>query len=235
MGRWRNRDAKHVTNRCGVTNTRIEFAGIEACPAPHIFSERIDMPKKILIACEFSGVVRDAFIAKGHDAVSCDLLPTERPGPHIQGNVLDILNDGWDLMIAHPPCTYLCNSGVRWLYRGVQLNEDRWYLMRKGSQFFKRLLDAGIPKICVENPIPHGYALKIIGRKYDQIIQPWQFGHGETKATCLWLKGLRKLGVTKLVTGRDGRIHKMTPSENRSKLRSITYQGIADAMAGQWG
>lgn len=183
----------------------------------------------VLIGCEFSGIVRDAFKAKGHDAWSCDLLPTERKGQHIQGDVLEILNDGWDLMIAHPPCTRLCNSGVRWL-----AERNLWYDLDKACDFFNELKMADIPGICIENPIPHKYAVAKIG-KYDQIIQPWQFGHGEMKATCLWLKGLRKLGMTKLVAGREARIHKMTPSSNRGKLRSITYQGIANAMAEQWG
>ena len=191
---------------------------------------------KILVACEFSGIVRDAFIARGHDAISCDLLPTERPGPHHQGDVLDILGDGWDMMIAHPPCTYLCNSGVRWLYnRDGSKNLDRWVKMENGALFFKQLLEAPIEKICVENSIPHKYAVIVIGRTYDQIIQPWQFGHPETKATCLWLKGLRKLGTTKLVAGREARIHKMSPSKDRGRLRSVTMQGIADGMAAQWG
>ncbi|KKN03456.1 hypothetical protein LCGC14_1107420 [marine sediment metagenome] len=185
---------------------------------------------KILIACEFSGRVRDAFRARGHDAVSCDLLPTERPGNHIQGDVLEILDDGWDMMIAHPPCTRLCNSGVRWLRE-----RNLWENMRDAGNFFNYLLTANIPKIAIENPIPHKYAIEVIGRRYDQIIQPWQFGHSETKATCLWLKGLRKLGTTKLVAGREARIHKMPPSKDRGKLRSVTCQGIADAMADQWG
>ncbi len=185
---------------------------------------------KILIACEFSGIVRDAFIAKGHDAVSCDLLPTERPGPHFRCDVRGILGGGWDLMIAHPPCTRLCNSGVRWLSE-----RNLWQHMRVAAEFFKHLLQADIPRIAVENPIPHKYALEIIGRKYDQIIQPWQFGHPETKSTCLWLKGLTGIKPTNIVSGREARIHKMAPSKNRGRLRSITYQGIADAMAEQWG
>jgi hypothetical protein len=185
----------------------------------------------VLVACEFSGVVRDAFIAKGHNAISCDLLPTETPGPHIKGNVFHLLNLEWDLIIAHPPCTYLCNSGVRWL-KG---NKDRYNRMKSAAWFFKELLTAYAPMVAVENPIMHRYALELIGKKYDQIIQPWQFGHGETKATCLWLKGVPKLKPTKIVTGRNQRIHKMAPSKNRGKLRSITYKGIADAMAEQWG
>ena len=185
---------------------------------------------KILIACEYSGIVRDAFIAKGHDVISCDLLPTERPGKHYQGDVFDIINDGFDLMIAHPPCTRLCNSGVRWL------NErNLWDEMKQGAEFFKALLLADINKICIENPIPHKYAVEIIGSKYDQIIQPWQFWHGETKATCLWLKGLTPLTPTGIVSGRENRIHKIPPSNDRSKVRSKTYQGIAEGMAEQWG
>ena len=186
---------------------------------------------KVLVACEFSGVVRDAFIEKGHDAISCDLLETELKGPHLKGHVYSALQFDWDLIIAHPPCTYLCNSGVRWLHE----IEGRRFDMKLAGIFFKKLLDADCQRICVENPIPHKYALEIIGRKYDQIIQPWQFGHGETKATCLWLKGLPELKPTKIVKGRDQRIHKMSPGEDRGKLRSITYQGIADAMADQWG
>ena len=204
---------------------------------------------RVLVACEYSGTVRDAFIAQGHDAMSCDLLPTDAPnwtydpftklrthhperGSHYQGSVLDVLDDGWDLMIAHPPCTYLTNSGVRWLHT----DESRWGKLDEACEFFNRLLDADIPRICVENPIPHKYAVERIGgRKYTQIIQPWQFGHGETKATCLWLKGLQKLTPTNIVDGREQRMWKLPPSEDRWKLRTKTYQGIADAMAQQWG
>ena len=182
---------------------------------------------KILIACEYSGRVRDAFIAKGHDAWSCDLLPTDAPGPHFQCDVADILNNDWDLMIAHPPCTHLAVSGARHFAAkkasGVQ---------DAALDFVRMLLNANIPKIALENPI------SIISsriRKPDQIIQPWQFGHGETKATCLWLKNLPKLAPTNIVDGRSDRIHKMPPSPDRWKLRSTTYQGIADAMAEQWG
>lgn len=197
----------------------------------------------VLVACEFSGIVRDAFIRKGHNAMSCDLLPTERPGPHYQGDVLDIIWQGWDLMIAHPPCTYLSNAGVRHLHstpsRTGKLpavhGEQRWQAMRDGAAFFRELLDADIPRICVENPVPHGYAVEEIGRKYDQIIQPWQFGHGETKKTCLWLRGLPLLQPTNIVDGREPRMFHLPPSPDRWKLRSVTYQGIADAMAEQWG
>jgi hypothetical protein len=180
---------------------------------------------RVLIACEFSGVVRDAFAKLGHDVMSCDLLPTESDGPHYQGNVLDILEDGWDLMIAHPPCTHLAVSGARWF-------KDKQAEQADALKFVQTLLDAPIPKIALENPISI-ISSKI--RKPDQIIQPWQFGHGETKATCLWLKGLKPLTPTKIVDGREARVHKLPPSEDRWKLRSKTFQGIADAMAQQWG
>jgi len=186
---------------------------------------------KVLIACEFSGIVRDSFRNRGHDAWSCDFLSTDIEGPHIQDDVLEILDNDWDLMIAHPPCTYLSNSGVRWLYE----QEGRWELMQQAAEFFKQLLDAPVMRIAVENPIMHKYALKAIGRSYNQIIQPWQFGHGETKATCLWLKGLPKLKPTNIVKGREQKIWKLPPSPDRWKLRSKTYEGIAEAMAEQWG
>jgi len=183
---------------------------------------------KILVACEFSGKVRDAFIKRGHDAWSCDILPAK--GNHIQGDALKILDQDWDLMVAHPPCTYLCNSGVCHLHT----DKSRWAKMRDGAKFFKRLLDANIPKIAIENPIMHKYAVEIIGRRQDQLVQPWQFGHGETKATCFWLKNLPKLAPTNIVEGREQRLHKLPPSKDRAMLRSITYQGIADGIAAQW-
>ena len=189
---------------------------------------------RVLVACEFNGIVRDAFIDRGHDAWSCDLLPTESPGPHYQDNIFHVLTKtiyDWDLMIAHPPCTYLTNSGVSWLYR----KEGRWNKMREGALFFKHLLEADIPQICIENPIMHKYAVEIIGRRQDQVIQPWMFGHGETKATCLWLKNLPKLKPTNIVEGREQRLHYLPPSKDRSKLRSITYPGIAKTMAEQCG
>lgn len=179
---------------------------------------------KVLVGCEYSGVVREAFRRRGHDAWSCDLLPTEVPGPHIQGDVLEVLNDGWDIGIFHPPCTHLAVSGARWF-------KDKKQEQAEALEFVRRLLDAPIDKICLENPI------SIISshiRKPDQIIQPWQFGHGETKATCLWLKNLPKLVPTDIVSGREARVHKMPPSENRWKERSRTYRGIAEAMATQW-
>jgi site-specific DNA-cytosine methylase len=182
---------------------------------------------RVLVACEYSGRVRDAFLRGGHDAVSCDLLPTEHPGPHYQGDVFDIINDGWDLMIAHPPCTHLAVSGARHFAAkkasGVQ---------DEALEFVRKLLDAPIKKIALENPI------SIISsriRKPDQIIQPWQFGHGETKSTCLWLKNLSKLQPTNIVKGREERVHRMPPGPDRWKERSRTYLGIAAAMAEQWG
>ena len=180
---------------------------------------------RILIACEYSGTVRDAFRARGHDALSCDLLPTERPGPHYQGDVFDILGDGWDMMIAHPPCTHLAVSGARWW-------KDKRAEQAEALDFVRDLMAAPIPRIAIENPIS---IISTAIRKPDQIVQPWQFGHGETKATCLWLQGLPKLVPTDIVDGREARIHKMPPSPDRWKERSRTYQGIADAMAAQWG
>ena len=189
---------------------------------------------RLLVACEYSGRVRDAFIAKRHDAMSCDLLPTDVPGPHYQGDVMDIIGDGWDMMIAHPPCTYLCNSGVRWLHT----QDGRWEKMRDAAEFFRGLLTSRwgfIPKICIENPVMHGYAKDIIGENFTQSIQPWQFGHGEVKRTCLWLSGLPPLVPTNVVEGREPKVHHASPGPDRWKLRSTTYQGIADAMADQWG
>lgn len=183
---------------------------------------------KILIACEFSGIVREAFKSKGHDVWSCDLLPTEISGKHIQDDVLKHLNEGWDMMIGHPECTYMCNSGVRWL----KDNPERHNKLKEATQFFYTLWNSGIPKICLENPIPHMYACL---PEYTQIIQPWQHGHGETKATCLWLKGLPKLKTSNIVEGRKHRIHEMPPGKNRSHERSRTYTGIARAMSEQWG
>jgi len=180
---------------------------------------------KVLVACEFSGTVRDAFLLKGHDAVSCDLIPSERPGPHIQGDVLDHLAEGWNLMIAHPPCTHLAVSGARWF-------KDKQPEQLAALEFVKTLMNADIPKIAIENP------KSIISsriRKADQIIQPWMFGHGETKETHLWLKNLPKLVATNIVDGREPKIHFMGPGPDRSMNRSRTYLGIAAAMADQWG
>jgi hypothetical protein len=188
---------------------------------------------RVLVACEFSGTVRDAFIKRGHDAWSCDLLPTENTGPHRHGNVLEILEMDWDLMIAHPPCTYLTISANKWYKpefaeRFPTRYQDRY----KSIVFFMQLMMANIPKIAVENPIG---IMSSCYRKPDQVIQPWMFGHGETKATCLWLKGLPKLKPTNIVDGREQRLYKLPPSKDRWKERSKTYQGIADAMADQWG
>lgn len=192
---------------------------------------------RVLIACEFSGEVRDAFRRLGHDAVSCDLLPSERPGPHIQADARSVLGDGWDLLIAHPPCTYLANSGVRWLYggKGTVRDERRWRQMADGAALFRAMLEAPIPRVAVENPIMHRHAKEIVGRGPDQTIQPWQFGHGETKATCLWLKALPPLTPTQIVDGRVPRVHYASPSPDRWKQRSKTLSGIAAAMAEQWG
>ena len=191
---------------------------------------------KVLIACEYSGAVRDAFIAKGHDAISCDLLPTDKPGPHYQGDVFDIINNGWDLMIAHPPCTYLAVSGMHWTTRGLRdpkLTED-------ALDFVQRLMDAPIERIARENPVS---VISSRIRKPDQIIQPWWFGHDASKKTCLWLKNLPLLVPTNMLHG-DAKTrranqtasgqNKLPPSKDRWKERSKTYQGIADAMAQQW-
>ena len=180
---------------------------------------------RVLVACEFSGIVRDAFLVLGHHAVSCDLLPSEKGGPHLQGDVSHFIRDGWDLMIAFPPCTYLAVSGARWF-------KDRIREQNRALAFVDYLLGAPIPRIALENPIG---VISTHIRKPDQIIQPWQFGHRETKATCLWLKGLPLLRPTQIVEGRIGRVHHEPPSPERWKNRSRTYQGIADAMAEQWG
>jgi hypothetical protein len=186
---------------------------------------------RVLVACEFSGVVRDAFLAEGHDAISCDLLPTEVDGPHIQADVADLLSERWDLVIAHPPCQFLSNSGVRWLHTKT----GRWEQMRAGALFFLDCLNANAHRVAVENPIMHKYAVEIIGRRQDQLIQPWQFGHGETKATGLWLKHLPLLRPTNIVEGRTARVHREPPAKDRWKNRSRTLPGIAEAMAKQWG
>jgi hypothetical protein len=195
---------------------------------------------KILIACEYSGTVRDAFAAKGHYALSCDLLPTDALGQHYEGDVFDIINDGWDMMIAHPPCTYLSVSGMHWTARGLrdpQLTED-------ALEFVRRLMAAPIPRIAVENPIS---VISSRIRKPDQIINPWQFGHDASKRTCLWLKDLPLLTPTKIIEPRilngkkrwanqtDSGQNRLPPSEDRWKIRSETYEGIAQAMADQWG
>ena len=203
---------------------------------------------RVLIACEFSGVVRDAFIGGGHEAMSCDLLPTEVPGPHYQGSVLDIINNGWDLMIAHPPCTYLTLTGNKWFKpefadRFPTRHQDR----EDAIEFFMALANAPIPKIAIENPIG---VLSSRWRKPNQIIQPWQYGFPTTKATCLWLKGLPNLVPTNIVSKGEVVVSKSGNRMSRwyyetsklplkggvrAKARSVTFQGIADAMAAQWG
>lgn len=174
--------------------------------------------------------------------MSADLLPTENPGPHYQGDARDLLCLDWDLLIAHPPCTYLTNAGVRNLWsvpsRNGKLPEvhgaARWQAMGGAALFFNDFWSAPVPRVCVENPIPHRYARVLIG-PYTQIVQPWMFGHGETKATCLWLRGLPPLTPTNIVPGREHRLHRLPPSPDRAKKRALTFQGLADAMAAQWG
>lgn len=180
---------------------------------------------RVLVACEFSGIVRDAFIAAGHDAMSCDLLPSERPGPHYQGDVRDILSEDFSLMVAHPPCQHLAVSGARWF-------KDKQQEQEASLEFVRELLAAPIPHIALENPVS---VISSRIRKPDQIVQPWQFGHGETKAVCLWLKGLPKLEPTEIVEGREPRVHHMAPGPERWRERSRFYPGIAAAMAEQWG
>lgn len=180
---------------------------------------------KVLVACEFSGAVRDAFAAQGHDAWSCDLLECERGGQHLQCDVRQVLGDGWDLMIAHPPCTHLAVSGARWF-------RDKQQEQAEALDFVYLLANTQIPRIAIENPVS---IISSRWRKPDQIIQPWMFGHGETKATCLWLKGLSKLVPTNIVEGRDARVHRMPPGPLRWKERSRTLEGVAKAMAEQWG
>lgn len=181
---------------------------------------------RVLIACEFSGTVRKAFRALGHDAWSCDLMPAEDSSEHhLQGDVRVLLAARWDLMIAHPPCTHLAVSGARWF-------EAKRPEQAEAVEFFLTLARAPIPRIAIENPV---CIMSSIWREPDQIIQPWQYGHGETKATCLWLKGLPSLVPTNIVSGREARVHRMSPGPNRWKERSRTFQGIAEAMADQWG
>ena len=183
---------------------------------------------KVLIACEYSGVVRDSFLRGGHEAMSCDILETESPGPHYKGDLFDVIDYPWDLAIFHPPCTHLSVSGSR--HFAEKKMDGR---QQAAVSFFMRIVrqSAHIPKVAIENPV---CIMSSLYRKPDQIIQPWQFGHGETKATCLWLKGLPLLTPTEIVEGREARIHRMPPSADRWKERSRTYQGIADAMVNQW-
>jgi len=184
---------------------------------------------KVLVACESSGTVRDAFIGGGHDAMSCDLLPTDVPGPHYQGSLFDVIDYPWDLAIFHPPCTHLSVSGSR--HFEAKRMDGR---QQAAVSFFMKIVrqSAHIPMTAIENPV---CIMSSLYRNPDQIIQPWQFGHGETKATCLWLKGLLPLRPTNIVEGREPRIHRMPPGPDRWKERSKTFQGIAEAMASQWG
>lgn len=197
----------------------------------------------VLIGCEFSGIVRDAFLYEGHDAISCDLLPSERPGPHVQGDLLRYLagvkgTPRWpDLPIAFPPCQYLCNSGVRWLYGGAGsvIDPIRWAHMERAARFFRRILRLPIARIAAENSVMHRFGRELVGRRQDQIVQPHWFGHGEIKATAFWLKGLPPLVPTRKVSGRVARVHHASPGPDRWKERSRTLPGVADAMARQWG
>jgi len=196
---------------------------------------------KVLIACEFSGIVRRAFADRGHDAWSCDLLPAEDgSNRHYQCDVRDILDDGWDLLIvAHPPCTRLCNSGVRWLHKPPQDKtlQQMWSELDAGAELFSILWNAPVNRVAVENPVMHKHAKQRIVNYQPpaQSVQPWQFGHGETKRTCLWLRNLPKLKPTNIVDGREQRIHRMPPGPDRAKERSRFFPGIAAAMADQWG
>jgi hypothetical protein len=202
---------------------------------------------RVLCACEFSQIVTSAFRERGHDAWSCDILPSEGKYPehHLQQDVLEVLDRDWDMMIGHPECRFLANSGCKWLYKsGKKENgrdEERWENMRKGAEFFLKLKNADIPRIAIENPIPHGYALEYMG-PYSQIIQPWQFGHTENKKTALWLKGLPLLQETNNVKAlmkdmpkrETDKVHYMSPGKDRGKRRSVFFEGIGEAMADQW-
>jgi hypothetical protein len=203
--------------------------------------QRVFEPVRVLVACEFSGTVRNAFLAKGHDAWSCDLLAAEDgSNRHIRGDAGEILDDGWDLlMVAHPPCTRLCNSGVRWLSSPPpgRTAQEMWRELDEGASLFSDFWNAPIDRICVENPVMHRYAKERIAnyREFTQSIQPWQFGHGETKRTCFWLKHLPVLAPTDIVAGRESRVHNMPPGPNRWRERSRFFTGVAEAMANQWG
>ncbi len=200
-----------------------------------------ETPLRVLVACEFSGTVRRAFAARGHDAWSCDLLPPEdRSNKHIVGDARDLLNDGWDLlMVAHPPCTRLCNSGVRWLAAPPpgRTREEMWDDLDAAADLFSAFWNAPIERICIENPVMHRHAKARIRnfQPFAQSIQPWQFGHPETKRTCLWLKNLAPLTPTNVVDGRAARVHRMPPGPDRRRERSRFFTGVAEAMADQWG
>ena len=185
---------------------------------------------KILVACEYSGVVRDAFIRRGHDAISCDLLPTDAEGPHIQGDCLPVIErDGWDIIIMHPPCTALAVSGNRWYGKGMPKHHERIESIRWTMALYETAKEHALVGVCMENPVG------VLPEKPAQYVQPWQFGHGETKKTGLWLHNLPNLKPTSVVDGREQRIWKLPPTADRWKIRSTTFQGIADAMADQWG
>ena len=196
---------------------------------------------KVLVACEFSGIVRNAFLARGFDAWSCDLLRAEDgSNRHITGDVRDILHDGWDMLIvAHPPCTRLCNSGVRWLHKppASRTLAEMWSELDEGAELFSEMWNAPIPHVCVENPVMHKHAKARIRnyQEFTQSIQPWQFGHPETKRTCLWLRQLPDLQPTNIVEGREPRVHHASPGPNRWRERSRFFTGVAKAMADQWG
>jgi hypothetical protein len=221
-------DLKVFWTPCPLKEELVTWNESRRPPVVRDRAERINLapvfPMRVLVACETSGRVRDAFIRQGHDAISCDLLPGDVVGPHLQCDVRDVLNQGWDLMIAHPPCTHLSVSGAPWFKHKRREQED-------ALEFVRLLLNAPIPRIALENPVA---IISSAIRKPDQIIQPWMFSHGETKKTCLWLKNLPRLMPSEIVSGREPRIQMMPPSPNRGKLRSLTYQGIADAMARQW-
>jgi hypothetical protein len=187
---------------------------------------------RVLVACEYSGRVRNAFAARGYNAVSCDLLPSETPGHHVRGDVRDLLREPWDLVVAHPPCTRLCNSGVRWLHE-----RNLWDDMREAAAFFLECLNANAPRVAVENPVMHGHAREIVGRGPDFTVQPWQFGDPAKKRTCFWTRGLPALVPTSDMSAADARAdcHLASPGPDRWKDRSRTYPGIAEAMAAQWG
>jgi hypothetical protein len=196
---------------------------------------------RVLVACEFSGTVRNAFLDRGHDAWSCDLLPSaERTNRHIQGDARDYLNDGWDmLVVAHPPCTRLCNSGVRWLSVPPpgRTIEEMWAELDEGADLFSTFWNAPIDRVCIENPVMHKHAKQRIQNYEDfaQSVQPWQFGHPEVKRTCFWLRNLPALQPTNIVDGRQARVHRMPPGPDRGRERSRFFTGIAEAMADQWG
>jgi hypothetical protein len=196
---------------------------------------------KVLVACEYSGTVRNAFLDRGHDAWSCDLLPSEDgSNRHIIGDARDLLSDGWDLlMVAHPPCTRLCNSGVRWLSTPPpgKTADQMQAELEAGADLFSAFWNAPIERVAIENPVMHRHAKALIVnyREPAQSVQPWQFGHGECKRTCLWLRNLPPLTPTRIVEGREQRVHRMPPSADRWKERSRFFPGIADAMADQWG